>query len=126
MQNKYKQHLDVGQRLRNTLTCESGVSVCVSVCSRECFVCHLGRQQSVGVEAFHVGDQVVLGVDDILDEHAVEKEPVGPAVHRDALWDFTVAQPPHVGVALEEETIQTLLTDKPGERTQIHGNDTDC
>lgn len=43
----------------------------VSVC-----VCYLSRQQSVGVEALHVGYQVVLGVDDIFDEHAVEKEPV--------------------------------------------------
>ncbi len=90
-------------------------SVCVCVC--EC-VCYLGRQQSVGVEALHVGDQVVLRVDDIFDKHAVEKEPVGSAVHRDAFWDFSVTQPPHVGVALEEETIQTLLTDKPAEHTQ--------
>lgn len=67
-----------------------------------CSVCYLGRQQGVGVEALHVGDQVVLGVNDILDEHAVEKEPVGPAVHRDALWDFTVTQSPHVGVTLKE------------------------
>lgn len=74
---------------------------------------YLGRQQSVGVETFHVGHQVVLWVDDILDKHAVEKEPVGPAVHRDAFWDFTITQPPHVGVTLKEETIQTLLTDKP-------------
>lgn len=79
-------------------------------------VCYLGWQQSVGVEALHVGDQVVLGVDDIFDEHAVEKEPVGPAVHRDAFWDFAVTQPPHVGVTLEEQTIQTLLTDKPREQ----------
>lgn len=86
-------------------------------------VCYLRRQQSVGVEALHVGDQVVLGVDHILDEHAVEKEPVGPAVHRDAFWDFTVTQPPHVGVALKEQTIQTLLTDKPGEHTPKKEND---
>lgn len=82
---------------------------------------YLGRQQSVGVEALHVGDQVVLGVDDIFHEHAVEKEPVGPAVHRDALRDFTVTQPPHVGVALVEQTIQSLLTDKPSEHVQRYG-----
>lgn len=84
-------------------------------------MCYLGRQQSVGVEALHVGDQVVLGVDDIFDEQAVEEEPVGPAVHWDAFWDFTVTEPPHVGVALKEQTIQTLLTDEPGEHTQTCG-----
>lgn len=88
------------------------VSLCVCVC-------YLGRQQSVGVEALHVGDQVVLGVDDIFDEHAVEEEPVGPTVHWDAFWDFSVAQPPHVCVALKEQSIQTLLTDKPGEHMNI-------
>lgn len=80
-------------------------------------VCYLSRQQSVGVETLHVGDQVVLGVDDIFHEYAVEKEPVGPAVHTDAFWDLTVPQPPHVGVALVEQTIQTLLTDKPNKQT---------
>lgn len=64
--------------------------------------CYLGWQQSVGVEALHVGDQVIFGVDDIFHKQAVEEEPVGPAIHRDALWDFTVTQPPHVGVALIE------------------------
>jgi len=68
-------------------------------------VFYLGWQQRVGIEALHVDDQVVLGVDDVFDEHAVEEEPVGPAVHRDAFWDLTVAQPPHVFVALEEQTI---------------------
>lgn len=76
---------------------------------------NLCRQQRVGVEELHVGDQVVLGVDDIFHEHAVEEEPVRPAVHRDALWDFTVTQAPHVSVALVEQTIQTLFADKPEE-----------
>lgn len=89
------------------------------------YVCYLSRQQSVGVEALHVGDQVVLGVDDIFNEHSVEEEPVGPAVHRDTLWDFTVTQPPHVGVALEEKTIQTLLTDKSGGHKHRCGYNTD-
>lgn len=82
--------------------------------------CYLSRQQSVGVEAFHVGHQVVLRVDDVLHEHAVEKEPVGASVHADAFGDFAVTQPPHVGVALVEETIQTLLTDKPKVHTHTH------
>lgn len=78
-------------------------------------MCYLGGQQRVGVEALHVGHQVVLGVDDVLDKHAVEQEPVGAAVHRDAFRDFAIAQPPHVGVALEEEAIQALLADEPGQ-----------
>lgn len=81
---------------------------------------HLSRQQGVGVETLHVGDQVVLRVDDIFHKQAVQEEPVGAAVHRDAFRDFTVAQPPHVGVALVKEPIQTLLTDKPA------GNRPDC
>lgn len=74
---------------------------------------YLRRQQGVGVEALHVGHQVVLRVDDIFHKQAVQEEPVGAAVHRDAVRDFTVAQPPHVGVALVKEPIQTLLADKP-------------
>lgn len=74
---------------------------------------HLSRQQGVGVETLHVGHQVVLRVDDVFHEQAVQEEPVGAAVHRDAFWDFAVAQPPHVGVALVKEPIQTLLTDEP-------------
>lgn len=81
-------------------------------------VCYLGRQQGVGVEALHVGDQIILRVYHIFHESAVEKEPVGPAVHRDAFWDFTITKPPHVGVALIEQAVQTLLTDKP--KTHTH------
>lgn len=104
------QRLAVSQRLTNIWTCKS-----VMLCA-----CYLSRQQSVGVETLHVGNQVVLGVDDIFHEHAVEKEPVGPAVHADAFWDLTVPQPPHVGVALVEQTIQTLLTDKPNKQTKSY------
>lgn len=85
-------------------------------------VSHLRRQQGVGVESLHVGDQVVLRVDDIFHERAVEEEPVGAAVHRDALRDFAVAQPPHVGVALEEEPIQALLADEPAGHDMGPGN----
>lgn len=80
--------------------------------------CYLSRQQRVGVETLHAGDQVVLGVDNIFHEPAVEEEPVGAAVHADAFWDLTVPQPPHVGVALVEQTVQTLLTDKPTKQTK--------
>lgn len=83
-----------GQQRLNALV----VYVCVCVC-------YLGWQQSVRVEALHADDQVVIGVDDIFDEHAVEKEPVGPTVHRDAFWDFAVTQPPHVCVTLKEQTV---------------------
>lgn len=81
---------------------------------------YLSWQQSVGIEALHAGDQVVLGIDDVFNKVAVEEEPVGPAVHRNAFWDFTVAQPPHMGIALVEETIETLLTDKPAEHAHKH------
>lgn len=64
MQREYKAVFTVSQRLGNASMCENNVSLCV--CVR-----YLSRQQSVGVEAFHVGDQIVLGVDDIFHEHAV-------------------------------------------------------
>lgn len=86
--------------------------------------CYLSGKQSVSVELLHVGHQVVLGVDHILDKHAVEEEPVGPPVHRDPLGDPSVAQPPHVSVALEKQAIQTLLTDKPDKQKHIITEDT--
>lgn len=89
--------------------------------------CYLSRQQCVGVEALHAGDQLVFGVDHIVNKGPVDQEPIRASVHRDALWDLAVPEPPHVGVTFIEESIQTLLTDET-ERT--HGtrisDDTIC
>lgn len=73
---------------------------------------YLRRQQRVGVEAPHAADQLVPGVDHVIHEGPIEQEPVGAAVHRDALRDLAVAETPHVGVALQEESVQTLFTDE--------------
>lgn len=80
----------------------------------QCVCSYLGRQQCVGIEALHVGDQVVLGVYNVLHERTIEQEPIRTAVHRNAFWDFAVAKSPHVGVALKEKPVQTLFADKPG------------
>lgn len=73
---------------------------------------YLSRQQCVGVETLHAGDQLVSGVDHIIHKGPVKQEPIRSSVHRDALRDLTVAKPPHVGVTFIEETVQTLLTDE--------------
>lgn len=75
-------------------------------------MCYLGRQQCVGVESLHAGDQLVSGVDHIIHKTPVKQEPIRSSVHCDALWDLTIAKAPHVGVTLIEETVQTLLTDE--------------
>lgn len=75
-------------------------------------VCYLSGQQGVGVEALHVRDQSVSRVHRIIHKTPVQEEPIRAAVHRDAFWDFTVAQSPHVSVALEEQTVQALFTDE--------------
>lgn len=79
-------------------------------------VCYLSRQQCVGVKALHAADQLVSGVHHIVHKGPVDQEPVGAAVHCDALWDLAVPEAPHVRVALEKEAVQTLFTDET-ERT---------
>lgn len=98
MQQEYRAVLSAGAETKTLTHKKPCRRVCVSAC-------YLGGKQSVSVELLHVGDQFVLGVDHILNKHAVEEEPVGPTVHRDALGDSSVTQPPHVSVALVKQTI---------------------
>lgn len=80
---------------------------------------YLGGQQRVGVKALHAADQLVLRVHHIVHEAAVDQEPVGASVHRDALWDLAVAEAPHVRVTLVEETVQALLSDEAEETHDV-------
>lgn len=75
-------------------------------------VCYLSRQQCVGVEALHAGDQLVFGVHHIVNKGPIDQEPIRASVHRNALWDLAVPETPHVGVTFVEESVQTLLTDE--------------
>lgn len=73
---------------------------------------YLGGEQRVGVEVLHAADQFVPGVHHVIHEGAAEQEPIRAPVHGDALWDLPVSQAPHVGVALQEESVQTLFPDE--------------
>lgn len=75
---------------------------------------HLGRKQRVGVEVLHFGHQIICGERHILHKLPVQQEPIGAAIHCNALGDPPVPQAPHVGIALQEEPVQALFPDEPG------------
>lgn len=80
---------------------------------------HLGRKQGVGVELLHFSHQIVCGEGHVLHKLAVQQEPIGAAVHGNALWDPPVPQAPHVGVALQEEPVQALFPDEPERHKEL-------
>lgn len=74
---------------------------------------HLSRKQGIGVELLHFSHQIVCGERYILHKLAVQQEPIGAAIHSNALWDPPVSQAPHVGITLQEEPVQALFPDEP-------------
>lgn len=81
----------------------------MNVCVR---IHYLGGQQCVGIEALHADHQLILRVHHVVHKAAVDKEPIGAAVHGHALWNLAVAEAPHVRVTLVEEAVQSLLADE--------------
>lgn len=81
---------------------------------------YLSGEQRVGVEALHAVDQLVPGVHHIIHEGAAEQEPIRASVHSNALWDLSVSQAPHVGVALQEESVQALFPDEAESRAAVN------
>ena len=75
---------------------------------------HLSWQQGVLVHLLEACQQLVLGCDQVLCKLAIDGDPVGPAIQRDAGRQLAIAQPPHVGVALVKHLVQALLLDKSG------------
>lgn len=78
------------------------------------YTTHLSRKQGVGVKLLHLGHQIICGEGQVLHKLPVQQEPIGASIHSNALRDSPVPQAPHVGVTLQEEPVQTLLSDEPG------------
>lgn len=78
------------------------------------WIWYLGREQRVGIEPLHVADQLVSRVHNVVHKRPAEQEPIGSSVHGHALRDLAVSQTPHVGVALVEDSVQTLFADETG------------